>query len=245
MALIIRLLCIIFGYAFGLINTGDLIAKRAGINLKREGSGNSGATNAYRVIGAKAGILTFVGDALKVIFPIIVVRLFVLDIYTGTVAQGLHTNVISVADTIKYNDAILLMLCSYTGFGTVLGHIFPITKDFKGGKGISSTAGLVIGTFPAMIFLPLGAFVGLVFKTGYVSLGSIIALIILMLENLIYGITKFIQTGFGYYIEVIIIFSFIAIIGIWKHRSNINRLLNGTENRFGKHGDNSQNGNKR
>ena len=113
----IRLICLAVGYLFGLIQTSYIYGRMQGIDIRTQGSGNAGTTNALRVLGKKAGAITFVGDACKCIAAILLVRL----LFSGS-----------------YPDMVPL-LCVYTGAGVVLGHNFPFYLNFKGGKGIAAS----------------------------------------------------------------------------------------------------------
>ena len=117
-----RIICLIIGYAFGLFQTGYFVGKLNHVDIRKTGSGNSGSTNALRVLGVKAGLMTFVGDVLKCVLPILLVR----QIFSGS--------------------DCLPLLAMYTGAGATLGHNYPFYLKFKGGKGIAVLAGLVLST---------------------------------------------------------------------------------------------------
>ena len=116
-----RGICLILGYVCGLLQTGYIYGKIHGIDIRQYGSGNSGTTNALRVLGKKAGLIVFIGDAFKALIPCLLVRAFCLGRPELT------------------GEAYLLVL--YLGFGVILGHNFPFYMNFKGGKGIAATAG--------------------------------------------------------------------------------------------------------
>ena len=118
-----RLICLVIGYAFGLFQTGYIYGKLHGIDIRKEGSGNAGTTNALRVLGKKAGIITYIGDMVKAVLAAMVVRLIFGQ---------------SHAD-------IIMVLVLYSGFGVILGHNFPFYLGFKGGKGIAASYGLYNG----------------------------------------------------------------------------------------------------
>ena len=113
-----RLICLAVGYVCGLFQTGYLVGKMNHIDIRKEGSGNSGTTNALRVLGWKAGIFTFLGDVLKCVAAYFIVRFM----YRGS--------------------DCLPLLVMYAGAGVTLGHNFPFYMNFKGGKGIAVMAGL-------------------------------------------------------------------------------------------------------
>ena len=164
-----RLLCIVIGYAFGLFQTGYLYGKLKGVDLRREGSGNSGTTNALRVMGKKAGALVFLGDVLKFWLAI----LLTTRLFTGGV---LHTPMGE-------------LLALYTGIGVVLGHNFPFYLGFKGGKGIAVTAAMILVMDWRITLVCLVLFLGAVILTRYVSLGSILVVTAFFLMWVFLGLT--------------------------------------------------------
>ena len=120
-----RLICVLVGYVFGLIQTGYIYGKKNGVDLRKKGSGNAGTTNALRTMGWKAGAVTLLGDCFKCVAAVVVVHL----IYGKT-----HTD-------------MMPLLSMYAGMGAVLGHNYPFYLKFKGGKGIAATAGLIISIY--------------------------------------------------------------------------------------------------
>lgn len=211
MNIFFRMIALVTGYLFGLFNTGRIISSKTKHDLTKEGSGNSGATNALRVLGWKAGLATFLGDACKTILPVLIFRI----LFRG--------------------DSSSFMISMYAGLGACLGHVFPIYNLKKGGKGVSSTCGFVLATKPVLAIIPLGTFIILAVTTGYVSLSSITAFMLVILEAVVTGIFFMSKVSSGSALEFIIIYSIIPLIGIYKHKENIIRLKNGTENRFGHH----------
>ena len=164
-----RIICVCIGYAFGLLQTGYIYGKIHHVDIRKQGSGNAGTTNALRTLGWKAGVVTLLGDAFKCVFAVVAVHL----IYKSSHAQ------------------ILPLLSMYAGMGAVLGHNYPFYMKFKGGKGIAATAGLLLSTTtPVMVLICLAAFVGLVAATRYVSVGSLVVVVIYLLEIIYQG-----QTG--------------------------------------------------
>jgi glycerol-3-phosphate acyltransferase PlsY len=206
-----RIISIMIGYIFGLFQTGYLLGKKKHFDLREHGSGNSGATNTVRTLGWKAGAVVFFGDLLKAMLAIFVARLLFAD---------------------RYPDGVKLLEL-YAGFGAVLGHNFPCYLHFKGGKGMSCTAGLVIAWYPVMTPVYAVIFLLPVLLTRYVSLGSLIVYAtfpIVTYLTMRYGI---ISVAGGLKAEVIILTVLMAALAFWQHRANIGRLLSGTENRFG------------
>lgn len=202
-----RLICIVIGYLFGLFQTGYIYGKMNHVDIRKHGSGNAGTTNALRTLGWKAGVITFIGDCLKCILAVALVRL----IFAGR------------------GDISLLAI--YAGLGVVLGHNYPFYLNFKGGKGIAATAGLVLSVNPVMFLSIALIFVAIVLITQYVSLGSLVIMVLFVIEVAIYGQSG----GFGletaqlyeFYIVVIVL----AGLAFFRHRENIVRLMKGTENK--------------
>lgn len=196
--------CLLAGYIFGNINTAYIVGKCYGVDIREHGSGNPGATNTLRTLGKKAGAIVLLGDFFKVFLPAIIVR-FV--IFGGR----------------EYAP----LLCELVGFGGVLGHCYPVTLGFKGGKGIACTAGAMISTdWTYFLFAPI--FAAIVLVTGYVSVGSLFVVTIYPLWIAV------LFTDNLYYIPMILVGFLFTASGFFSHRANISRLLAGTENKFGK-----------
>lgn len=206
-----RIICVCIGYAFGLLQTGYIYGKIHHVDIRKQGSGNAGTTNALRTLGWKAGVVTLLGDAFKCVFAVVAVHL----IYKSSHAQ------------------ILPLLSMYAGMGAVLGHNYPFYMKFKGGKGIAATAGLLLSTTtPVMVLICLAAFVGLVAATRYVSVGSLVVVVIYLLEIIYQGQTGVYKMADHYLYEMYGIVAFLMILAFFKHRENIKRLLRGTENKI-------------
>jgi glycerol-3-phosphate acyltransferase PlsY len=207
-----RIVCLLIGYIFGLFQTAFFYGKINGIDIRQHGSGNPGTTNALRVLGTKAGLIVFAGDCVKCIAAVFVTRL-VYGLILG----------------ITYSDMVYL-LCLYTGAGAILGHNYPFYMNFKGGKGIAATAGLIISFHPYFLILGLILFFGAFLLTHYVSLGSLLVYVGFMIQ-IVYCGQKGIFPGMsqtGLY-ELYAVAAFLAVMAYWKHRENIMRLLKGTE----------------
>ncbi len=211
-----RFICVMIGYVFGLLQTGYIYGKLHHVDIRQEGSGNAGTTNALRTMGWKAGAVTFLGDCFKCVFAVLTVYL----IYGEMKAD------------------IFPLLKLYTGMGVILGHNFPFYMRFKGGKGIAATAGLLISTVNLwMVLVCLIAFVGVVGITKYVSLGSLVVVVIYFTEIVIYGQMGKFGMPSGALYEMYAVAAFLMVLAFYKHRENIKRLLSGTENKLsvGKH----------
>lgn len=206
-----RMICVLIGYVFGLFQTGYIYGKLHNIDIRSQGSGNAGTTNALRTLGWKAGLITLLGDAFKCVFAVLTVQ----AIYRGS------------------HGDILPLLSMYAGMGAVLGHNYPFYLKFKGGKGIAATAGLLLSTTPWwMVLICLCIFVSLVALTRYVSVGSLAVVIAYLIEIIYLGQSGMLGMEAGYLYETYVIAAFLMILAFYKHRANISRLLNGTENKL-------------
>lgn len=207
-------LSIVAGYFFGCFSTGYIVGRMSGHDIRSEGSGNIGTTNALRTMGAKGGALTFGGDLLKAFIPTLVVR-FVLCPYFG------------------YSPEMTYMMTLIVGLGVVIGHNFPFYLKFKGGKGIAVSAAVIVasssnsGTGWIMIGLGLLVFIMVVAVTRYVSLGSLIVI----WYFLIYSVIEYRNWG-GFPALLVLSVLFIGL-AYFKHAGNIKRLMNGTERKLG------------
>jgi glycerol-3-phosphate acyltransferase PlsY len=189
-------LMVLCAYLIGAIPTGILLTRFAGAaDIRNSGSGNIGATNVYRVAGKKLGVLTLIGDALKGAIPVLVAMQLpgLGDAQIGAVAAA-----------------------------AFIGHCYPIYLRFKGGKGVATALGIFLVLSPLAVLAAFAIFAFLLWKWGYVSLGSIsAAAAIPVLVYFINGNPALVATTL-----------FISLIVIWRHRQNIQRLLTGSENRF-------------
>ncbi|MFG6356729.1 MAG: glycerol-3-phosphate 1-O-acyltransferase PlsY, partial [Acetatifactor sp.] len=204
----IRIVCLLIGYVFGLFQTGYFYGKAHGIDIREHGSGNSGTTNTLRVLGTKAGLIVFAGDCLKCMAAVWLVRLLF---------GGSYRN-------------IIYLLCLYTGAGAILGHNYPFYMHFKGGKGIAATAGMVLSFHPWFVVTGVVMFFTTFFTTHYVSLGSLLVYTLLMIQLVVSGqLGVFPEMTQGQLIEMYVLFGCLTALAFWKHRENIVRLLHGTE----------------
>ena len=202
-----RLICVAIGYLFGLFQTGYIYGMINHVDIRKHGSGNAGTTNALRTLGWKAGAITFIGDCLKCVLAVLLVRFIFAD--------SSHVELLAI----------------YAGLGAVLGHNFPFYLNFKGGKGIASTVGLILAVNPVMFLIVAIVFIAIVWFTQYVSLGSIVIMVLFVIQVVIYGqMDGFSLTG-GELYEFYAIAIVLAALAIWRHRANIKRLVNGTENK--------------
>ena len=207
----LRILLLIIGYFIGNIETGYIFGKIHKMDIRNYGSGNAGATNTLRVLGAKAGLVVFLGDFCKSLLPCLVVRFIFRD-----------------------NVSLSYIYMLYIGLGVVLGHNFPFYLGFKGGKGVASTAGIIMALDIRIAVVCLIVFIITVAITRYVSLGSIFVMIILI--GMSHFLVKF-SYGFGEGaspMEFRLLTAAVGLLSIFMHRANIKRLLGGTENKIGK-----------
>ena len=218
-----RVFCLALGYVFGLFQTGYLYGRAHGIDIRSQGSGNSGTTNALRVMGKKAGLIVFAGDFFKTLIPCLLVRFFVGDV-------ELYTH----------------LLVLYTGFGVTLGHNFPFYLKFKGGKGIAAMAGLLAASDMRIALICLAVFIVTVAVTRYVSLGSLFVAALFFILTVYFTISGSYGTAGGVdmsgmtsmntgqiRIECCVAAGVISCMAFWRHRANIGRLIHGTENKLG------------
>ncbi len=188
---------IIASYLLGAIPTSQIVARMKGINLRNVGSGNLGATNLYRVLGLKFALPVGIFDAFKGAIPVAV--------FGPWAGVGV--------------TASLLL-----GAIAVVGHVFPVFASFKGGKGVATSAGVVLGLAPAAFGASLALWGIILAVSGYVSLASIAAALVMpaavwLLQPSRRGMVAW--------------FAVIAIAVVWLHRGNLRRLRNGTERRVG------------
>jgi glycerol-3-phosphate acyltransferase PlsY len=216
MNILARFVCLVCGYLFGIIQTAYIYGRLHGIDIRQHGSGNSGTTNALRVLGKKAGLIVFLGDLLK-----------------GVVACSLTHIILDMINLPGVSDNKYLFVL-YMGFGVVLGHNFPFYMQFKGGKGIAATSGMIIGLWDwRLIVILLAVFIISVAVTKYVSVGSILIMsgfFILYTIFAIMGDYNFAERA--KLIESIVVAGVIAGLAIFRHRANIKRLIAGTENKL-------------
>lgn len=207
-----RIICLAVGYLFGLLQTGYIYGRMHGMDIRQHGSGNSGATNTLRVLGKKAGLVVFLGDALKALIPCALVRL----IFGGRPETA--------------GMAYVYML--YMGFGVILGHNFPFYMHFKGGKGIAATAGLIASLDWRLTLICAAVFIVCVFLTHYVSLGSILVAVAFFLVNAFFSY----HGDYGLAPEALpefwILLAAVSVMAVWRHKANIKRLLAGNENKI-------------
>ncbi|MBO6793524.1 MAG: glycerol-3-phosphate 1-O-acyltransferase PlsY [Balneolaceae bacterium] len=207
---------LLISYVLGSIPSAIWVGKiYKGVDVREHGSGNAGTTNTFRVLGVPAGVTVFAMDFMKGFVPSFWLSAIAFDLFAGPLAPP-NWDV----------EAFLKIAC---GLFAVIGHMFPIFARFKGGKGAATACGMLFGVEPISIAISFTLFGIIVYVTKYVSLASITATFIYPITLLImrYGLQQDIDGS-------IIVFALIVASGIiYKHKSNIQRLLDGTESKVG------------
>lgn len=187
----------LFGYLLGSIPFGLVLTKMAGLgDLRSIGSGNIGATNVLRTGNKKLAAATLLLDALK-----------------ATVAAV-------IADRVFGGDAGLI-----GGFAAFIGHLFPVWLGFKGGKGVATYIGTLLGVAPLMVLVFAVAWLSVAFITRYSSLSALVATLVIPVALWILGVE-----------EAALVTAAMTVITYWRHKQNIERLIAGTESKIGKKG---------
>lgn len=194
------LIIIVVAYLLGNISTSYIVSKKTmGVDIRTQGSGNAGSTNVLRTMGKKAGAITFGGDVAKGVIAVLFAR--VLSHYTNIDEMtGAYLAIVFV----------------------VIGHNWPVFLGFKGGKGVATSLGAMLGIHPILALICLGFFIIIVALTKYVSLGSVLAIALAPVLMVLNHNTK------GVWVAL-----FLAASVTYTHRANIKRLLNGTERKIG------------
>lgn len=190
--------------------------------MREHGSGNAGTTNTFRVLGVPAGVTVFAMDFMKGFVPSFWLSAIAFDLFSGPLAPP-NWDV----------EAFLKIAC---GLFAVIGHMYPIFARFKGGKGAATACGMLFGIEPISIAISFVMFAAIIMITKYVSLASITATILYPINLLVmrYGLEMEVDGS-------IIVFAMIVATGIiYRHRSNIQRLKDGTENKVGKGNNKSE-----
>ncbi|MBM4055777.1 MAG: glycerol-3-phosphate 1-O-acyltransferase PlsY [Planctomycetes bacterium] len=202
---IVNILCPVLFYFIGSIPFGFIVAKLAkGVDIRQVGSGNPGATNVWRVLGKKYGILVFILDMMKGFLPV-----FIFDYVTPGQGRNVFT-----------------LLCA---IGAILGHTFPVFLGFKGGKAAATGCGVFIWLSPIPLFISAAAWVLTTFISRYVSLGSMVSSVILIICIILIN-----KEPFGSGLPITLFSIFISVFLIIRHKSNIKRIISGTENKIGR-----------
>ncbi len=192
------------GYLIGSINFSVILSKKmAGFDLREKGSKNAGTTNMLRTVGKKGAAIVLICDILKGVLAILIARLISGDV----------------------NQAIA---CQIAGFAVVLGHTFPIFFEFKGGKGVATSLGILLIVNLKIGLICLFFALALMALTRMVSLGSISAAVLFAILAIFIHDGYIVDYSFSFVIFAILLAAFV----IYNHRSNVTRIMNGTENRL-------------
>ena len=197
------LLLIAAAYLLGAVPFGLLLCRLKGVDIRTVGSGNIGATNVFRSVSKPLGIATFACDFLKGLVPAYVFPILG-KMLTGT-CQGSEIGI----------------LC---GVASIVGHNWPVYLKFKGGKGIATSAGVLLGVAPAAVGIGLISWIVLFVASRYVSVASIGAAIVVPVVSW----TMYSRKG----LLLPIVLTILGLLAVWRHKSNIERLISGTESRF-------------
>lgn len=197
------------GYFLGSVPFGLLVARSRGIDIRKHGSGNIGATNVFRTMGRNWGLLVFALDALKGLAAVLVAEWGFGPLVAASGAAHFSPAQLGIAGALA----------------CIVGHNFPVWLRFKGGKGVATTAGVLVGLIPVAAVTATVAWLILFYATRYVSLASLAAAVAIPVT--VGVMQREMNVLFGFSLLV-------AVLAIWRHRSNIQRLLAGTENRFAK-----------
>ena len=204
----VLLICIttVVAYLLGSIPTAVWYGQGFfGVDIRQFGSGNAGATNTFRVLGKRAGTIVMLVDVLK-----------------GYTAAGLST-LLWYADVVTTNEVLTFRIVF--GLVAVIGHLYPVFADFKGGKGVASLLGMMLATHPEMAVVCIGIFLLVVIASQYVSLGSITA-------ALAFPVLLLLQIFGQKESPILIVFGFIVfLLVVVTHQKNIGRLIRGQESR--------------
>ena len=207
--LLASIIAIVVSYLLGSINTSIIISKIRKKDIRNQGSGNAGATNALRVMGKAAAAMVVIGDALK-----------------AFIAAGVS---VLIADwfSISYPETLLLKYLALVF--VVIGHNFPLYFGFHGGKGIVTSVAVIFAIDWRLGIIVLGVGVICIVLTRYVSLGSMIGCILFPLVCYV----RYMDAPMSYEKLVIIPAVFLGILGIIRHKNNIKKLMSGTERKIG------------
>ena len=230
-------LMLLIGYLFGSIPVGYLYSKVHGVNIFEVGSGNPGSTNVGRILGKKHGRIVFTLDILKTLVPIFVTHLILIVInligkqtaYYSVFNKDFSLPLMVLQKGVHLRDPFVIFT---TGLGAILGHNFPFPIHFRGGKGIACTVAVVayFNIIFAVILYVIHKIIGK--ATGYVSLASILTLVIMFVASLIMSNYKVYPFNFAYPYAVLPEIFIIMVLGIVRHKENIVRLEHGTENKM-------------
>ncbi len=199
----IEITLIILAYLIGSIPTAVWFSKSLyGMDIREHGSMNAGATNTFRVLGKRIGSQVLAIDILKGVAAVLIYR--ILDVHPSIPMPMMEVSL---------------------GVAAVIGHLFPIWADFRGGKGVATTLGMILAINPLLALALIGVFLFVLVTTNYVSLGSVLA-------ALVFPIFIFATYTGDSFIALKVFAVMISLLVVYKHQKNIQRLLQGTENKI-------------
>jgi glycerol-3-phosphate acyltransferase PlsY len=204
---VVCLITAVAAYLLGSIPTGYLVGMAKGIDVRKVGSGNIGATNAFRILGKGPGIFVLLVDGLKGYVAVALVPRLILRFFDSNSGWG---------DQVQWLKII-------AAISVVLGHNYTCWLKFKGGKGIATSAGVLAALVPIALIVSLSTWIIICLLTRYVSAASIAASLILPPATYV--------AGYGWLLAAVT--GAMCVLAVYKHKGNIVRLMNGTENRLG------------
>ncbi len=225
------LVCALIGYLLGSFPTGYLVGRYYGIDIREHGSKNMGATNVVRVLGKKPGYLVFFCDLLK---GLLAARLAFWCVYNAEI-RTFYGGVVHFQSALELHsiDARMIGVATLAsiiaGLACILGHNFPVWLRFRGGKGVATTVGVLLGLMPAAVGVSAVVWFTTFYLSRYVSLASLLGAAVLPVSVWFLTMHQSPLAGPPW----LFYFSLLAAALIfWRHRANIQRLLNGTEAKF-------------
>lgn len=206
----IRIVCLAIGYVFGLFQTSYFLGKAHHMDIREHGSGNAGTTNALRTMGKKAAAITLLCDCLKCVLAVCVIRVLFKESHGGEMS----------------------LLVLYGAAGCILGHNFPVTMGFKGGKGIAASVGMILAFDWKLFLIAAVVFFTFFFLSHYVSLCSLASYLVVFVCTVVFGRMGYYGLDLNGRLELYALMGALMLLAIWRHRENIKRLLAGTENKI-------------
>jgi len=207
---------VVLSYLVGSVPNSIIVSKMVrGIDIRQHGSGNAGGTNVMRVLGWRYGIFVIILDAVKGIIAVILIA-------------RLHYGPLPFENVSPFDDFTLVQIIA--GVAAVIGHIWTIFAEFKGGKGIATALGMLMMLITVEMLIAIGVFLIVVTISKYISLGSLVAalsipLSLILRENVLHDHIN----GYNTILPFVI---FLTLLVIFTHRKNLIRIFNGTENKF-------------
>ena len=207
---------VLLSYLVGSVPNSIMVSKMVrGIDIRQHGSGNAGGTNVMRVLGWRYGIFVIILDAVKGIIAVILIA-------------RLHYGPLPFENVSPFDDFTLVQIIA--GVAAVIGHIWTIFAEFKGGKGIATALGMLMMLITVEMLIAIGVFLIVVTISKYISLGSLVAalsipLSLILRENVLHDHIN----GYNTILPFVI---FLTLLVIFTHRKNLIRIFNGTENKF-------------